>query len=67
MADFKAGDAVTWHSHGSMAGGTIARKITRDTGAVGRSARGDQDNLRCLERADSGGAAVHKLHALRRA
>jgi hypothetical protein len=44
MADFKAGDAVTWHSHGSMAGGTIARKITRDTGAVGRSARGGRDN-----------------------
>ena len=65
---FKAGDKVRWNSHGSTAVGTVERKITSDTEAAGRTVRASEDEPQYLVRSDkSGGTAVHKPDALRKA
>jgi Hypervirulence associated proteins TUDOR domain len=68
MAEFKQGDKVEWNSHGSKAVGTVERKITSDTEAGGRKVRASEDEPQYLVRSEkSGGTAVHKPSALRRA
>ena len=71
MADdktFKKGDRVEWQSHGGTAVGTVERKITSDTEAAGRTVRASKDEPQYLVRSEkSGGTAVHKPDALRRA
>ena len=65
---FEPGDKVRWNSHGSTAVGTVERKITSDTEAAGRTVRASEDEPQYLVRSDkSGGTAVHKPDALRRA
>jgi hypothetical protein len=67
MTDFKQGDKVRWHSHGSTAIGTVKRKITSDTEAAGRTVRASEDEPQYLVESDkSGGEAVHKPSALER-
>ena len=39
MTTFKAGDEVTWQSHGGQAVGRVVRKLTSDTEAAGRAPR----------------------------
>ncbi len=39
MSDFRKGDRVSWHSHGSTAHGEVLRKITEDTELAGRTVR----------------------------
>ena len=71
MADdktFKKGDRVEWQSHGGTAVGTVERKITSDTEAAGRTVRASEDEPQYLVKSEkSGGTAVHKPEALRRA
>ena len=68
MADFKKGDRVKWSSHGGEAVGTVERKITSDTEAAGRTVRASKDDPQYLVKSEkSGGTAVHKPSALRRA
>ena len=71
MADdktFKKGDRVEWQSHGGTAVGTVERKITSDTEAGGRTVRASKDEPQYLVKSEkSGGTAVHKPEALRRA
>lgn len=67
MSGFRAGDRVSWNSHGSTATGEVVRKITSDTEAAGRTVRASEDEPQYLVRSDSGGAAVHKPDALRKA
>jgi hypothetical protein len=68
MAEFKKGDRVKWSSHGGEAVGTVERKITSDTEAGGRQVRASQDAPQYLVKSEkSGGTAVHKPSALRRA
>lgn len=65
--DFKAGDRVTWKSHGGTAEGEVLRKIVSDTELAGRQVRASKDEPQYLVRSDkSGGEAVHKPSALRR-
>ncbi len=67
MSDFRKGDRVSWHSHGSTAHGEVLRKITEDTELAGRTVRASEDDPQYLVRSDeSGGEAVHKPSALRR-
>ena len=67
-ADFKKGDRVAWSSHGGEAVGTVERKITSDTEAGGRTVRASKDEPQYLVKSEkSGGTAVHKPEALRRA
>ncbi len=66
--DFKKGDHVTWKSHGGEAKGTVQRKITSDTEAAGRTVRASEDDPQYEVKSEkSGGTAVHKPSALRKA
>ena len=68
MTEFKQGDRVRWRSHGGEAVGTVERKITEDTEAGGRTVRASKDEPQYLVKSEkSGGTAVHKPEALRRA
>jgi hypothetical protein len=68
MADFEKGDKVTWKSHGGEAVGKVKKKITSDTKAAGRQVRASEDDPQYLvESEKSGGDAVHKPDALKRA
>ena len=68
MAEFKKGDRVKWSSHGGEAVGTVERKITSDTEAGGRKVRASSDEPQYLVKSEkSGGTAVHKPTALRKA
>ena len=68
MTEFKKGDRVKWSSHGGEAVGEVERKITSDTEAGGRRVRASKDEPQYLVRSEkSGGTAVHKPDALRRA
>jgi hypothetical protein len=68
MTEFRKGDKVRWTSHGGEAVGTVERKITSDTEAGGRTVRASKDEPQYLVRSEkSGGTAVHKPGALRRA
>ena len=68
MADFKKGDKVRWSSHGGEAVGKVERKITSETEAGGRKVKASKDEPQYLVRSEkSGGTAVHKPSALRKA
>ena len=68
MTEFKKGDKVKWSSHGGEAIGKVKKKITSDTKAGGRQVRASKDEPQYLvESEKSGGEAVHKPDALRRA
>ena len=65
---FKKGDRVKWSSHGGEAVGEVLREITSDTEAGGRTVRASKDDPQYLVRSEtSGGEAVHKPSALKRA
>jgi Hypervirulence associated proteins TUDOR domain len=67
MAEFKAGDKVTWKSHGGEAVGTVKEKITSDRKAGGRQVRASKDEPQYLVVSEkSGGEAVHKPDALQK-
>ncbi|HVL95624.1 MAG TPA: DUF2945 domain-containing protein [Solirubrobacteraceae bacterium] len=65
---FSKGDRVKWSSHGGEAVGEVEDVITADTEAAGRTVRASEDEPQYLVRSEkSGGTAVHKPDALRRA
>ena len=67
-ADFRKGDNVEWNSHGGKAVGEVVRKLTSETRAGGRKVEASKDEPQYLVRSvKSGGTAVHKPSALRRA
>ena len=68
MTEFKKGDTVKWNSHGGEAVGHVERKITSETEAGGRKVKASEDEPQYLVRSEkSGGTAVHKPSALKRA
>jgi hypothetical protein len=68
MAEFKKGDKVKWKSHGGEAVGTVERKITEETEAGGRKVKASKDEPQYLVKSEkSGGTAVHKPGALKKA
>jgi len=68
MADFKKGDKVTWSSHGGEAVGVVEKIITEDTEEAGRTVRASKDEPQFLVKSEkSGGEAVHKASALKKA
>lgn len=68
MTEFRTGDRVRWSSHGGEAVGVVKRRITADTEAAGRTVRASADEPQYLvESEKSGGEAVHRPSALRRA
>jgi hypothetical protein len=68
MTELKKGDKVRWKSHGGEAVGVVERKITSDTQAAGRTVRASEEEPQYLVKSDkSGGEAVHRPQALKRA
>ena len=68
MADFKMGDKVKWSSHGGEAVGTVEKKITSESEAGGRKVKASEDEPQYLVKSErSGGTAVHKPDALKKA
>jgi hypothetical protein len=68
MTEFKKGDKVKWKSHGGEAVGVVEQKITSDTEAAGRTVRASKDEPQYLVKSEkSGGEAVHKPSALKKA
>jgi hypothetical protein len=65
---FHKGDKVEWQSHGTTVRGTVEGEITSDTETAGRKVRASKDDPQYKVRSDkSGGDAVHKPSALRKA
>ena len=65
---FEKGDRVEWDSHGGTAVGTVERKITERTEAGDRTVAASEDEPQYLVKSEkSGGTAVHKPGALRKA
>jgi hypothetical protein len=66
--DFKVGDRVRWNSHGGEGVGVVKRRITHDTETAGRQVRASEDEPQYEVVSDkSGGHAVHRPEALRKA
>jgi hypothetical protein len=67
-SEFRKGDRVEWDSHGGTAVGQVEEKITKDTEAAGRTVRASEDDPQYRVRSEkSGGDAVHRPEALRKA
>jgi hypothetical protein len=65
---FKKGDKVEWDSHGGTAVGEVLEEITTETEAGGRKVKASEDEPQYLVKSEkSGGTAVHKPDALRKA
>jgi hypothetical protein len=68
MTTFNKGDRVTWKSHGGEAVGTVEDIITSETDAGGRHVKASKDEPQYLVKSEkSGGTAVHKPGALKKA
>ena len=68
MSEFEKGDEVTWKSHGGEAVGEVEAEITEETEAAGRTVKASEDAPQYLVKSDkSGGEAVHKPSALKKA
>ena len=67
MAELKAGDEVTWKSHGGTAHGKVEKKQTSDTHIKGHTVRASKDDPQYIVESDNGGKAAHKAGALKKA
>jgi hypothetical protein len=61
---FKAGDRVTWSSHGGTAEGKVVRKLTSARSIKGHKVAASKDNPEYLVETDEGKQAAHKPGAL---
>lgn len=66
-ATFKAGDKVTWKSHGGEAHGTVVRKLTAPMEIKGHHVAASKDNPEYLVETEKGTQAAHKPEALTKA
>ncbi|WP_423141009.1 DUF2945 domain-containing protein [Parablastomonas sp. CN1-191] len=64
--DLKAGDKVSWQSHGGTAHGKVVRKLTEPMEIKGHHAAASKDNPEYLVETGEGARAAHKAGALRR-
>ena len=67
MKDPKAGDKVSWSSHGGAAHGTVKKKQTSDTKIQDHTVRASKDEPQYIVESDKGGKAAHKAQALKKA
>lgn len=65
--DFKAGDKVTWSSHGGTAHGKVVKKLTAETTIKGHKVAASKDDPQLLVETDDGKQAAHKPSALKKA
>lgn len=62
----KAGDSVSWKSHGGTAEGKVVKKLTEPTHIKGHKVAASKDNPEYLVETDDGKRAAHKAEALTR-
>ena len=65
--DLKAGDRVSWSSHGGEAKGKVVKKLTSPTTIKGHKVAASKDNPEFLVETDEGKHAAHKAEALTKA
>ena len=63
--DPKAGDKVSWNSHGGTAHGHVVKKITKPTTIKGHKAAASPEEPQYVVETDEGKRAAHKAAALR--
>ncbi|HEY8593511.1 MAG TPA: DUF2945 domain-containing protein [Sphingomicrobium sp.] len=63
----KAGDKVTWKSHGGTAHGKVVKKLTSECQIKGHKVAASKDNPEFLVETDEGKQAAHKPEALTKA
>lgn len=64
MKDPKAGDKVSWNSHGGQAKGKVVKKITSPTTIKGHKVAASKDNPEYIVETEDGKRAAHKPSAL---
>jgi hypothetical protein len=64
---FKAGDRVSWSSHGGEAHGHVVRKLIEPMDIKGHHVTASKDNPEYLVETDDGKQAAHKPEALTKA
>ena len=62
----KAGDRVSWSSHGGTAKGKVLKKLTSPTTIKGHKVAASKDNPEYLVETGEGKRAAHKPGALRK-
>ena len=62
--DLKAGDKVSWNSHGGEAHGKVVRKQTSETQIKGHKVAASKENPQFIVETDEGKRAAHKAEAL---
>ena len=63
----KAGDRVSWKSHGGSAHGKVVKKLTSATKIKGHKVSASKDNPEYLVETEEGKQAAHKAEALTKA
>ena len=66
MKDPKAGDKVSWKSHGGEAHGRVVRKQTSPTQIKGHKVAASKEAPQFIVETDEGKRAAHKAGALNR-
>lgn len=62
----KAGDHVSWNSHGGTANGRVVKKITAPTQIKGHQVAASPDNPEYIVETEEGKRAAHKAGVLRK-
>ena len=62
--EFKAGDKVSWKSHGGEAHGKVVKKQTTPTQIKGHHVAASKDNPEFIVKTEKGTKAAHKPAAL---
>jgi hypothetical protein len=60
----KAGDHVSWSSHGGTAHGKVVKKLTAETRIKGHRVAASNENPEFLVETEEGKQAAHKAEAL---
>jgi len=62
----RAGDRVSWSSHGGSAHGKVVKKVTSPMTIKGHKVAASKDNSEYLVETDDGKRAAHKAGSLRK-
>ncbi|KPF62651.1 hypothetical protein IP88_14525 [alpha proteobacterium AAP81b] len=65
--DLKPGDKVEWESSGGHSTGEVVAKVTGTAKVKGHTAKASPDHPQYKVKAESGGEAIHKPEALKKA
>ena len=65
VKSLRAGDKVSWSSHGGSAHGKVVKKVTSPMTIKGHKVAASKDNPEYLVETDEGKRAAHKAGSLR--